>query len=206
MRRFLTTEIHSIRSYWLALLGAASASFAAAVAVNPATAGEAAYCLTCTNPDQSYICRVTGQGVSQNDIFRLYCIVRTVRRGGHASCAATAGSENCNGVARSFKYHGPSLSASLADNPKVKRFISKVEEDYRSTPKMSATSQMAVPTAQANSNSSRPSILHRIGHAAQNAGAAVGGFAQGSYRCLRSLFRKCRSDGSVSPKDTISER
>src|SRR6516225_2834393 len=129
MRGFLTTEIHSIRSYWLALLGAASASFAAAVVVNPATAGEAAYCLTCTNPDQSYICRVTGQGVSQNDIFKLYCIVRTARRGGHASCAATAGSENCNGVARSFKYQGPSLSASLANNPKVKQFISKVEKD-----------------------------------------------------------------------------
>src|SRR5262245_26306175 len=101
MHGFLTTGIHSIRSYWPPLLGAASASLG--VAVNPATAGEAAYCLTCTNPDQSYICRVTGQGVSQNDVFRLYCIVRTARRGGHESCAATAGSENCNGVARSFK-------------------------------------------------------------------------------------------------------
>jgi len=197
---------HSIRSYWLALLGAASASFAAAVAVNPATAGEAAYCLTCTNPDQSYICRVTGQGVSQNDIFRLYCIVRTARRGRHASCAATASSENCNGVARSFKYHGPYLSASLADNPKVKRFISKAEEDYRSTPKMSANTKTGVPTDHENSNSPRRSMLQRVGHAAQNAGAAVGGFARGSYRCVRSLFRKCRSDGSVSPKDTISER
>ena len=206
MRGFLTTEIHSIRTYWLALLGAASASLAAAVAVNPATAGEAAYCLTCTNPDQSYICRVTGEGVSQNDIFRLYCIVRTARRGGHASCAATGGTENCNGVVRSFKYQGPFLSASLANNPKVKRFISKVEEDYRSTPRMSPTTQTGVSTAQANSDSPRRSMLQRIGHAAQNAGAAVGGFAQGSYRCVRSLFRKCRSDGSVSPKDTISER
>src|SRR5215467_10446816 len=107
---FLTTGIHSIRSHWLVLSGAASASLAA-VSVNLATAGEAAYCLTCTNPDQSYICRVTGQGVSQNDLFRLYCIVRTARRGGHESCAATAGSEVCNGVARSFKYQGPSLSA-----------------------------------------------------------------------------------------------
>src|SRR5262249_14789325 len=202
---FLTTGIHSIRPHWLALSGAASASLAA-VAVNPATAGEAAYCLTCTSPDRSYICRVTGEGVSQNDIFRLYCIVRTARRGGHAPCAATAGSENCNGVARSFKYHGPSLSASLADNPKVKRFISKVEEDYRSTPKMSATTQTSVPTDHENSNSPRRSMLQRIGHAAQNAGAAVGGFARGSYRCVRSLFRKCRSDRSVSPKDTISER
>src|SRR5262249_27601281 len=154
MRGFLTTGIHSIRSHWLALSGAASASLAA-VAVNPATAGEAAYCLTCTSPDRSYTCRVTGQGVSQNDIFRLYGVVRTARRGGHESRAATAGSENCNGVARSFKYQGPSLSASLADNPQVKRFISKVEEDYRSTPKMSATTQTSVPTDQENSNSPR---------------------------------------------------
>jgi hypothetical protein len=136
---------------------------------------------------------VTGQGVSQNDLFRLYCVVRTARRGGHESYAATAGSENCNGVARSFKYQGPSLSASLADNLKVKRFISKVEEDYRSAPKMSATTQTGVPTDQENSNSPRRSMLQRIGHAAQDAGA-VGGFAQGSYRCVRSLFRKCGSD------------
>ena len=65
----------------------------------------------------------------------------------------------------------PSLSASLADNPKVKRFISKVEEDYRSTPKMSATTQTSVPTDHENSNSPRRSMLQRIGHAAQNAGA-----------------------------------
>jgi hypothetical protein len=203
--RPLKAEADMRRCSWLILLGAALASLAA-VEVSPATAGEAAYCLKCTNPDQNYICRVTGQSVSKNNFFKLYCIVRTARRGRHESCAMTAGSENCDGVTRSFKYQGPSVSASLVDNPKVKRFISKVEEDYRRTPKMSATTQTGVPTTQTNSNSPRRSILQRFGHAAQNAGAVVGGFAQGSYRCLRSLFRKCRSNGSASPKETISER
>jgi hypothetical protein len=196
-------EIQPIRSYYLALLGAASASLDA-LAINPATAGEAAYCLACTGPSQTYLCRVTGEGVSQNDIFRLYCIVRTARRSGHESCAATGSSENCNGMVRNFKYRGSSLSASLAENPKVKRFINKVEEDY-SAPKTSATTRTGALPSQVNSNSPRRSMLQRMGHAAQNAGAALGGFAQGSYRCLRSLFRKCRGDRGSTPTVTISQ-
>jgi len=50
--------------------------------VNPSAAGEAAYCITCTGPDQTYLCRVTGEGSSQNDVFKLYCIVRTPSREG----------------------------------------------------------------------------------------------------------------------------
>ena len=56
--------------------------------VSPALAGEAAYCLTCTSPDQTYLCRVTGEAARQNDVFKLYCIARTARKGRHASCAA----------------------------------------------------------------------------------------------------------------------
>ena len=193
-------ESQLIRSYCLALLTVSVGL--AAVAVNPATAGEAAYCLTCTGPSQTYLCRLTGEGVSQNDIFRLYCIVRMARRGGHESCASTGPSESCNGMVRSFKYRGPSLSASLAENPKVKRFINKVEGDYRGTPKISVAPQTGASPTQVNASSQRRSMLQRMGHAAQNTGAALGGFAQGSYKCFRSLFRKCRGDRGTAPTET----
>src|ERR1700746_3892581 len=111
-------------SYRLSILRGGVAGFIS-IAVNGATAGEAAYCLSCTGPDRTYLCRVTGESASQNDVFKLYCIVRTLRKGRHASCVATATSQNCDGVVRTFKYHGPSLPAALAENPKVKQFISK---------------------------------------------------------------------------------
>lgn len=169
-------------SYRLALSGV---TLAGLIAASPAAAGEAAYCLSCTGPDRTYLCRVTGESASQNEVFKLYCIVRTLRKGRHASCVATGTSENCDGVVRTFKYHGPSLPESLAENPKVKRFIRKVEEDYRTTPGVSATPQKE------NANPPRRSMLRRMQQTAQSAGATLGGFAQASYRCLRSLFRNC---------------
>jgi hypothetical protein len=114
---------------WFGLLALGALSGLFASAVNPASAGEAAYCLACTGPDQIYLCRVTGEGARQNEVFKLYCIARTARRGRHASCAATGSSENCHGELKSYKYRGPSIPAALAENPRVKRFISEAEQD-----------------------------------------------------------------------------
>lgn len=177
----------TIRSARRGIFGMASAGLVV-VASGSGLAEEAAYCLTCTGPDQMYLCRVRGPGVNQNDIFKLYCIARTARKGSHDSCAVTGTSDNCPGVLRAFKYNGPSLPAALADNPKMKRFISKAEADYRSTPQVSAARPRApAPTL----NPPRRSLLLRMGHTAQSAGAAMGGFAQRSYKCMRSLFRQC---------------
>src|SRR4029450_3786300 len=118
---------------WFGLLALGALGDLFAFLVSPASAGEAAYCLTCTSPDQTYLCRVTGEAARQNDVFKLYCIARTARKGRHASCAAIGSPENCHGKMRTFKYHGPSIPAALAENPRVKRFISEAEEDYSST-------------------------------------------------------------------------
>ena len=150
--------------------------------VSPASADEAAYCLACSRPDQTYLCRVTGEAARQNDVFKLYCIARTARKGRHASCAAIGSTENCHGKLRTFKYHGPSIPAALAENPRVKRFISEAEEDYRSTPEVN---EATVPSdlADKSAKSSRWSMF-----------SAMGSFARNSYRCLRSLFRNCSGD------------
>ena len=150
--------------------------------VSPALAGEAAYCLTCTSPDQTYLCRVTGEAARQNDVFKLYCIARTARKGRHASCAALGSPEDCNGKVRTFKYHGPSIPAALVENPRVKRFISEAEQDYRSTPEVTAGTPLS-DLPKENAKSSRWSMF-----------SAVGSFARNSYRCLRSLFRNCSGD------------
>jgi hypothetical protein len=163
---------------WRALLAAAVAN-SFAFDVGPASAGEAAYCLSCTGPDQTYLCSVTGEAARQNDVFKLYCIARTARKGRHASCAAIGSPENCHGKKRTFKYDGPSIPAALAENSRVKRFISEAEEDYRSTPEVSeATVPSDLPDKKAKS--SRWSMF-----------SAMGSFARSSYRCLRSLFRNC---------------
>ena len=53
-------------------------------ALAPAAAEGASYCVTCTGPDQTYVCNVTGEGTRRTDALKLYCIVRTAKEGGHA--------------------------------------------------------------------------------------------------------------------------
>ena len=153
--------------------------------VNHSAAGEAAYCITCTGPDQTYLCRVTGEGSSQNDVFKLYCIVRTAKQGRHATCAATGSAESCRGVVKNYNYRGPSLPTSLAENTRVKRFISRMEKDQATDVGSHS------PPRQENASSPRQSRFQRVKRAGYNAGAAAGRFGRTTYRCLRSLFRNC---------------
>src|SRR3989337_2673835 len=67
-------------------------------AVPSAPGGEGRYCVRCTNPDQTYICRVTAGGSKPSDALKLYCVIRTAKEGHHASCSAERNSPACNGV------------------------------------------------------------------------------------------------------------
>jgi hypothetical protein len=100
-----------------------------APALQAAQAGEASFCVTCQGPDQTYLCRVTGEGSSQNDAFKLYCIVRTAKEGHHASCAATSKVEGCAGVTKTYSYNGPSLPEAVAQDPRVQKLMKRVERN-----------------------------------------------------------------------------
>ena len=170
----------------LALCGPIAAAGLFAFTIGPASAGEASYCVTCSGPDQTYLCRITGEGASQNDIFKLYCTVRTAKHGGHASCTATQKVESCHGKLKTYHYRGPWLPASLAKNRQVQRFMSRVEQDYSSKPKVTAATQSGDVSPSVNA-SPRPSRFQRTL-------AAVARFGRTSYRCLRSLFRNCSGE------------
>ena len=134
---------------------------------------------------------MTGADARQDEVSKLYCIVRTTKKGGHASCAATGSSENCHGVLKVYKYRGPSLPDWLAENPRLKRFMSRVEQDYGSTPKMATATQTSDLLPPGNLSAPDQSRFQSMKHAAENVGAAIGRFAQTTYRCLRSFFRHC---------------
>jgi hypothetical protein len=99
-----------------------------------AFANEAAYCVTCTGPDQTYLCRVSGEDLRRNDGLKLYCVVRTAKEGGHASCAARDDVSGCNGVEKTYSYNGPNIPDGLADNPQVKKLMERIghgQKDFR---------------------------------------------------------------------------
>ena len=98
--------------------------------VPSALAGEASYCVTCTNPDQTYVCRVTAGGSKPSDAQKLYCVIRTAQEGHHATCSAERSSPACNGVEKVYSYDGP-IPPDIASDPRVKHFTDKIEHDQQ---------------------------------------------------------------------------
>src|SRR5574338_314057 len=91
---------------WLAsrLWLAATAAGLVVCATPVVRAEQASYCVTCKNPDQSYICRVDAGGLKAGDALKLYCIIRIAKDGHHASCAAESNSSGCQGVEKVYSY------------------------------------------------------------------------------------------------------
>jgi hypothetical protein len=202
-------------------LRAIFAGSALAVAASPVFAEEAKYCVTCKNPDQTYVCRVTAGGTKASDAFKLYCVIRLAKEGHHASCSADS-SSNCNGVEKVYSYEGP-MPDDLASDPHIKKLQSKIEEQQKifEPPKgnephtlveltgraMSASRQRwrnargalvgssepaGQPLPQASPQEQTATPVAPQAESTQHRGSAVTSFARKSYHCMMSLFRNCR--------------
>lgn len=93
-------------------------------------AADASYCITCKNPEQTYLCRVSAGGARASDALKLYCVIRTAKEGGHSSCSAERASRGCNGVEKVYNYEGP-LPEDFAADPRVKKFTDKIERERK---------------------------------------------------------------------------
>jgi hypothetical protein len=219
-------------------------------ALQGAKAGDAAFCVTCKNPDQTYLCRIAGGGAGRSDAAKLYCVVRTAKEGGHASCSAREATGGCHGVEKVYSYDGPAIPEGVAEDPRVKKVLGRIEKEQKAFDKDDEHKSLVEVTGQAVSASRRgwrnmrasitgrdeanqtsapssaapaeaaaqdplpelpgetPALPLSAAHqpSAPSAGAipaeaaspppehkrGVGSFARNTYRCVRSLFRKCR--------------
>jgi hypothetical protein len=112
---------------------ASLAAFAACLlilATQAAYAGEATYCVTCKNPEQTYLCRVNAGGAKPSDALKLYCIMRTAKEGQHGTCSAERGASGCHGVEKAYSYEGP-LPEDFAADPRVRKFTDKLEQERK---------------------------------------------------------------------------
>ncbi|MGV1013822.1 MAG: hypothetical protein ACOYB4_02515, partial [Methyloceanibacter sp.] len=126
------------RRYFRPLLGAGLAACLLAWAMPAVFANEAIYCLTCKGPDQTYRCQVTGVGARANDAVKLYCIVRTAKEGGHASCSADRGTEACQGPMKVYSYDGPAIPPEIAADPRVQGLADRISRDQETFDKPQA--------------------------------------------------------------------
>lgn len=175
----------------------------------PASAKEAAYCVTCKGPNQTYLCRVDAGGSKPSDALKLYCVIRTAKEGGHASCSAVRGSD-CNGIEKVYD-----IPNDLMSDPRVKKLQNKIEREKKTfeqpkdeTDTLVGLTGRAVRNAQDRLGGSSEPADQPLPQealppnetpappASQNAQATESepGFARRSYRCMMSLFRDCRGE------------
>jgi hypothetical protein len=109
---------------------AAFATGLIACAASLALADDARYCVTCKNPDQTYVCHVTGESARPNDALKLYCVIRTAKEGNHASCSAERSDASCRGIEKVYSYDGPMIP-DIASDPGVQTFTDKEGHDQR---------------------------------------------------------------------------
>jgi hypothetical protein len=163
---------HAMRGY--AYLTSVGVSLAAAFgALAPAAAEDASYCVTCTGPNQTYVCHVTGEGAGRTDALKLYCIVRTAKEGGHASCAARNEVSSCQGVTKVYAYDGPSLPANVGHSSAVEAEAG-IDEAFDAEPKNEAPKTLVEATGRAYSASRRGirNVRARFGGGSDEAEAA----------------------------------
>ena len=150
------------------LLHAAIAAGLTVWATPASHADEAAYCVHCTGPNQTYVCRVEAGGGKASDALKLYCVVRTAKEGHHASCAAERNSPACHGVEKVYSYDGP-MPEDLASDPRVKKLTDKIKEKQKAFDK---------PKGDGNT----PKTLVELGGRAVNASRKVA-------QCARRIWR-----------------
>lgn len=121
------------RAYIIALAaaGLVASQFVLASVLPSAYAGDTTFCVTCKGPDQTYLCRITGEAAGLSDAMKLYCVVRTAKEGGHASCSARDEVAGCNGAEKTYSYELPSIPSNLAENPRVKKFMDHVAREQK---------------------------------------------------------------------------
>lgn len=194
--------------------GLAACLFAAAP--EPASSADASYCITCKNPDQTYLCRVTAGGARPSDALKLYCVMRTAKEGNHASCSAVR-SPSCNGIEKVYSYDGPMPEDIASDVRKARERIQQEQKAFEK-PNSDGPDTLVELTGRARERlrNARGALRGRSepdqplpadplpknetatplsADASPTADTAERpGLARRSYRCVMSLFRNCRSE------------
>lgn len=168
-----------------------------------ASAGETAYCVTCSDPQKTYLCQVTTPGSSPSKkALQLYCTMRTAKDGKHRSCAASrTPTTQCRGTIRRYTLNlGDDLPGvrSAVRQYRGKTPVAKAPEPPTPPEKpktlFGITSKGVKKTGSLVGDAAR-GAKRRVG----NAGTAIGDAARSAFDCMKKLFRKCGKDESEEP-------
>jgi hypothetical protein len=189
-----------------------------ALAITPdaaANAGDTTFCVTCTEPAQTYTCTVkTPEAYPGARALRLYCMVRTAKDGNHKTCGAKLSAASaCSGAPKTYTYKGPAIPSALQS--KAEKFLKKSQTGadaagdsdddkpdtvVKMTTRAVKSSREGLSTAGSGVRDATRGTTKRVGSAVRGAGAGVGNAAKTTYNCITSLFRDCWSSDEAEPE------
>ena len=167
------------------------------------------YCIKCTAPNETYICRISSNsGQTQGKQF--LCIVNIAREYGHESCAATTQSASCSGVLVQYEVSAPSPPLITNDHhitTKQEATTPSTKQDKEPRTLVEFTKKATTATKKGLKNAGRDTkkVIKKTGKVLSKTGGKIKDFTSAvgnkftkatktTLKCITSLFSRCSSD------------
>ena len=177
---------------------------------NPSVAGsQQDYCIKCTAPDETYICRIVSSS-SQTRGKQFLCIMNIAKEHGHDSCTASAEAQNCSGVLVQYEVAGSDSPPVSADQTAAARpapdLVPEPQSGKKSEPKTLVEFTKQTSTATKNgiksAGNDTKKAIKNTGIAIEKTGGKIKKFTgkvggnikkagKTTMECITSLFFNC---------------
>jgi len=166
------------------------------------------YCIKCSNPDETYICRITSKG-GQTKGKQFLCIMNIAKDQGHDSCSATAQLGACSGVLVQYQVSNERQPQSSTDAAATGPIDAPEASQAAGEPKtlIEFTKQATKATSKGLKSAGKDTkkVIKNTGKAIKNTGGKIKNFTDNvggniksasktTWRCLTSLFFNCAGD------------
>ncbi len=167
--------------------------------------GQQDYCITCSNPDETYICRITSKG-GQSQGKQFLCIMNIAKDNGHDSCSATAQLGACSGVLVQYEVSPQdqpqrpvdAATAGPIEAPQADQTAGEPKTLVEFTKQATKATSKGLKSAGEDTNK----IIKNTGKALKKTGGKIKDFtdkvggniksaSKTTWRCLTSLFFNC---------------
>ncbi len=187
--------------------------------------GRNVLCVYCQEPDKTYRCSVIGSGEINPKITRLYCIIKTAKEQGHASCRIRQEKDRLclNSTEVTYLYEGPNIPGLTTRVDKGSE-IQQLEQKNRLVKKKKEPGTLVEFTKQSLNQSGQTlkkagqqtkNVIGQTGKVIKDGAKGVGGVVKGAgdfllgttvktVKCIFTLFTKWK-DPEVNTSSAEAE-
>lgn len=161
------------------------------------------YCIKCTNPGETYICRIVANSNSAQGK-QLSCIMNIAKEHGHDSCAVTTQSQSCSGVLVQYEVSDSiiepepqrpvnSAFATTSQTAPPEKAVSEPRTLVEFTRKATKATQKGFKSAGKDTSKALKKTGKKITKFTKKVGKNITKASKTTWECITSLFFSCDS-------------